>query len=110
MTERAISVARDFSPFPFGRYRTEGPHSGEAFREDVLWPVLEEQESVAIVDLDGVKGGLGSSFLEEVFGGLVRQHGLSTELMRERVKIVSQEDPGLATRVWNYVIRASKPK
>lgn len=65
-----ISIARDFSPFPAGRKRSDGPYTGETFREDLLLPKLKVGTHV-ILDIDGVEG-LPSSFLEEVFGGLVR--------------------------------------
>jgi hypothetical protein len=66
-----ISIARDFSPFPAGRKRGDGPYTGETFREDILRPRLANGAHV-ILDIDGVEG-LPSSFLEEVFGGLIRQ-------------------------------------
>jgi hypothetical protein len=105
MEHRTLDVARDFSPFPFGRYRKDGPKSGEAFREDLLWPILEKGDRVSVV-LDNVRGGLGSSFLEEVFGGLIREHGLTVEFLKERIKIISDEDPALAESSWIYVERA----
>lgn len=66
-----INVAKDFSRYPAGRYKQDGPFSGEAFREDFLLPALEKNENI-IIDLDGTRG-YGSSFLEEAFGGLVRK-------------------------------------
>ena len=66
---KVINIAKDFSPFPAGRHRTDGPFTGEAFREDILAPALREG-SVNLV-LDGVMG-LPSSFYEEALGGLVR--------------------------------------
>ena len=101
-----ISVANDFTPFPFGRYRAEGKHSGEAFREDVLWPLLERGEGVQ-VNLDGVLGGLGSSFLEEAFAGLLRVHRIPLHELQSRLRIVSKEDANLVRRTWEYIERAA---
>jgi len=106
MTTQKIRIADDFTQFPFGRYRNEGEHSGEVFREEYLWPILSRGDNVEI-NLDGVLGGLGSSFLEEVFGGMIRDHNYTPERLRERVLIVSDEDPSLVTRTWEYVKRAA---
>jgi hypothetical protein len=68
-----------FSKIPFGRYKADGPHSGEAFREilrEQLTDAMKSHDSLTI-KLDNVFG-LGSSFLEESFGGLVRT-GLFTK-------------------------------
>jgi hypothetical protein len=70
-----IHVGRDFSRTPGGRRYTDGPDSGELFRERLLLPALKQAVSsggkVSVV-LDGPRGYL-SSFLEEAFGGLVRK-------------------------------------
>jgi len=65
---------KDFSVTPFGRYKTDSPFSAEAFREILISKLNEaiEQEDVVTIILDNVYG-LGSSFLEESFGGLVRK-------------------------------------
>lgn len=78
-----ISIAKDFSPFPAGRKRTDGPYTGEVFRDDILGPRLVDGGRV-VLDLDGV-AGLPSSFLEEVFGGLVRA-GWSSARLRQAVE------------------------
>lgn len=74
MSELEIKIARDFSRYPGGRYRADGKYSGEEFRDDVLVPLLldaKRQNKSITVELDGA-AGYPSSFLEEAFGGLVR--------------------------------------
>ncbi|MCB1432966.1 MAG: STAS-like domain-containing protein [Alphaproteobacteria bacterium] len=80
-----ISIARDYFPYPGGRFRRNGAGSGEEFRDDVLAPALHRALSAGqfvVIDLDGVMGYPGS-FLEEAFGGLIRVNGFGkTELER----------------------------
>lgn len=64
-----ISVVRDFSDEPYGRFPEDGPDSGQRFRDELLIPALHQHDKVT-VDLRGAF--YGSSFLEETFGGLVR--------------------------------------
>ena len=71
MSTQVISIAKDFSPTPAGRYRSDGPFPGEKFRDDLLLPALRKDTEPVTVELDGT-AGFGSSFLEEAFGGLVR--------------------------------------
>lgn len=71
-----ISISRDFSPTPGGRFRRHGPFSGEDFRERLLEPALKrvsETGGQVIVEFDGLVGA-PSSFFEEAFGGLARLH------------------------------------
>ena len=63
-------IVSQFSKFPGGRFRRISEFSGQQFREELLEPAVKEGSKV-IVNLDGV-AGYGSSFLEEVFGGIVR--------------------------------------
>jgi hypothetical protein len=86
---RTIKVADIFSKTPGGRTRRDGEYSGEAFRDDILWPVLSKGERV-IVDLSGTLG-YGSSFLEEAFGGLVRQHRDELPDLLDRVELVPHQ-------------------
>ncbi|MBV8603222.1 MAG: STAS-like domain-containing protein [Pelomonas sp.] len=103
MTTKHISIAKDFSPFPAGRYVTDGPFPGEAFRDQVLLPALREHGDVT-VDLDGTNG-YGSSFLEEAFGGLVRKGGYSPADLKIRLHIKSQRQ-SYEVRIWNYIADA----
>lgn len=103
MSTTVISIAKQFSPTPAGRYRSDGPFPGERFRDEVLVPELEKPDNVVTVDLDGT-AGFGSSFLEEAFGGLVRK-GFSPALLRQRLQIKSGR-PSYLTRVWSYIERA----
>lgn len=105
-SKQEISIARDFSLYPFGRYPKDGRYSGERFREEFLWPALQRAEQV-VVDLDGVRGGYGSSFLEEVFGGLVRSHGLSAEEVLEHVEIRSNTDARMIDRIKGMIEMAA---
>ena len=91
-TMKTISIAQDFSKFPAGRFREDGKASGAAFR-DLLEVPLRKAEKVEVV-FDGV-AGFGSSFLEEAFGGLVRECHLDKAFLDEHLHLRS-DDPDLA--------------
>lgn len=84
-----INIAEDFSRYPSGRVVSDGPNSGQKFRENFLIPALKRSETVVVV-LDGVRG-YPSSFTEEAFGGLVRAGFEKEELLR-RIKIKFKSD------------------
>ncbi|KAB7624129.1 STAS-like domain-containing protein [Alkalilimnicola sp. S0819] len=84
---KIINVGRDFSEHPIGRYRSDGPESGEAFREDVLIPALQElgpDERITVILDDGVDG-YGSSFLVEAFAGVVKVGVMEAEALLDRL-------------------------
>jgi len=84
-----IVIAKDFSRTPFGRYTTDSPHSAERFRKDFLVPALKGEEQEVVVDFRGIALGVGSSFLEEAFGGLIRKEGLPKANLKKRLVIQS---------------------
>jgi hypothetical protein len=86
-----IKIARDFSTKPVGRYRADGPHTGEAFREDILIPALEKGDNVVVI-LDGTEG-YPSSFLEEAFGGLVRTGLWTPTELKKRLQVRAETPP-----------------
>jgi len=58
------------------------------------------------VDFDGVEIA-GPSFLEEAFGGLVRDEGLDIKKLQQLLTVRSDKDPSRATTVWRYINEAS---
>lgn len=102
----SIHVARDFSPYPAGRHLQDGPHSGEAFRENLLRPALK-QGPVELV-FDDVMG-LPPSFLEEALGGLIRGGDFSLQDL-ERLLTIKAAVPRMQLhpdRAWSFIKRAA---
>jgi len=99
---RTINIAMEFSSTPGARYRSDGPYSGEEFREAILETALQESGPDACVEivLDGTEG-YATSFLEEAFGGLARKLGCDVCLQRLRFR--SEEDPLLVEEIQRYI-------
>ena len=100
MTSKLISIPQDFTRYPAGRYISDGSYSGERFRDEFLVPALRSAQRVE-VHLDGTLG-YGSSFLEEAFGGLVREAGLDRDFLRKRLILVSGDD-ALKREIYQYL-------
>jgi hypothetical protein len=90
---RYYSVAEDFTRFPEGRALSDGPISGEAFRETLV-PILENENRL-VLNLDGTMG-FGSSWLEGCF------MDLESVAPIERLIIVC-EDSSLVRECWDYI-------
>lgn len=74
--EHIIDLAKDFSEFPFGRHTPDdGEFTGEVFREKILKIAIDKLQSndTLKIDLNGVKIGIGSSFLSESFAGAIQK-------------------------------------
>ena len=103
-----IKVVTDFTETPGARYESQGPNSGEQFRNEILYPKFIESQNnkeELIVDLDGGYG-YGSSFLEESFGGLVRK--LAAEKYKNisnvrNIKIISYDNPVWIEKISGYI-------
>lgn len=104
MSKTMISIATQFSRTPAGRYKSDGPKSGELFRESMLVPSLSNNDEV-VVSLDDTIG-FGSSFLEEAFGGLVRA-GFSADVLKKKL-IITSKLTTYKNRVWQYIADAEK--
>jgi hypothetical protein len=103
MEAKMLSVAKDYSVRPYGRFCADGEFSGERFRHEFLAPALKE--GAVIVDLDGTLG-YGSSFLEEAFGGLVRLEHFSADELNRKLQVRSEKRPTYARRAWTYIKEA----
>ena len=103
-----VSVAQDFSVTPGPRYKEEGDFSGEEFRDEVLegkYQEAREANAKLDVNLDGTLG-YGTSFLEEVFGGLARKYPAAEVL--ETLNIISDEEPYLKDDITGYINEATQ--
>lgn len=102
-----IDVARDFSKVPGGRFARLGPYSGEEFRKLHLVPALRaarKDNGRVTVILDGA-AGYPASFLEEAFGGLIREEGFSLEEIARFLIIDAQAQRFQIRRdmAWSYI-------
>lgn len=99
-----IHIAKDFSRYPGGRWRTDGEFSGQRFREELLAPALNAHDRV-ILELDGTLG-YGSSFLEEAFGGLIREDGFTPRGLRGKL-VLQATDFAVIGTITAYITEAS---
>lgn len=111
MVERVIKVS-EFTKYPGGRWKKDGTNSGEEFRETVLKPALlaaHQNGDKIVVSLDGV-AGFSSSFLEEAFGGLVRQKLMPTDELMQILSVRASESvlEGFKADALSYLERAIK--
>ena len=103
-----INIAVDFSRIPGARYPEEGDFSGQEFRQTILLPKLQEaidNKEKLTINLDGT-AGLGTSFLEESFGGLIRVDKFDIESLKNTLEFISEEDPDYITEIWSYINEA----
>ncbi len=103
-----INIAVDFSRIPGARYPEEGDFSGQEFRQTILLPKLQEaikKKEMLTINLDGT-AGLGTSFLEESFGGLIRVDKFDIESLKNTLEFISEEDPDYITEIWSYINEA----
>jgi STAS-like domain of unknown function (DUF4325) len=107
MNSKTISIAKDYSDTPAGRYFTDGSYSGERFREEFLYPALQNFDQVEI-NLDETLG-YGSSFLEEAFGGLIREKDMRLEELKNKIQIISRREL-YRNRIWKYLEDAQLEK
>lgn len=104
-----INVAKDFTENPGGRYRDEGPFSGEEFRDrflEIMVPEAVAMEQKIFIDFDGTYG-CTNGFLEEAFGGFIRKHPEFCGL-RDLLVIKSDDDENLEANVTVFINEEEK--
>lgn len=104
MSSKTINIAQDFTDSPGARYYTDGKFSGQEFREKILLDIFDSYDEITIV-LDGTEG-YATSFLEESFGGLARDKGITKVL--DKLKFISKEEPDLIYEIIGYINEAKK--
>lgn len=105
-----ITVIKDFGRKPYGRYQDQGEFSGERFRKEVLAPKLKQASSTGVkveVILDGYNR-YGRSFIDEAFGGLIREEGFSSAQLHNLLEIVHSDAPSIASLAWERIEKASQ--
>jgi hypothetical protein len=102
-SEIVYVVAEQYSRYPGGRRRAHGEFSGEAFREDVVLPLLEKYDCVTF-DLSG-SAGYSSGFLDEAFGELGARLGYAEA--KRRVTLIARDDQEAVDIAWDRVKDAS---
>ncbi len=100
-----FSIARDFSPHPGLRYKSQGKNSGETARAQLLKFMANHPSGVVTIDLDGTRG-MGSSFLDEVFGGLIRKERWRKQDVKGRFRFKSDLDPSYIETIEDSIARA----
>lgn len=111
---KKIKIVDVYTDKPGARYNTQGPYSGEDFREKILYPIFKEcldNNETLEVDLDGGYG-YGSSFLEETFGGMVRllyEKNIEPEDIKKQmeiIKIISKDNESWVMKIARYINEA----
>nr|DAJ31725.1 MAG TPA: protein of unknown function DUF4325 [Caudoviricetes sp.] len=95
------NIAQQYTKTPGIR---RGEFSGEDFRENILKELLKNLKAgeTLTINLDG-GFGYSSSFLEESFGGLVREYNYSKEELLKKLKFISEEEKGLPEDIKRYI-------
>lgn len=104
MNTVVFSIAKDFSPHPGPRFARQGANSGEALRQQLM-RLLKNHPTKLLIDLDGTKG-IGSSFLDEAFGGLVRSEHMSKNELLNCFEFRSTVDPSYIAEIVDSIRRA----
>jgi hypothetical protein len=108
----SLVVAKEFTSTPGSRYKIEGDFSGELFRQSVLKPKLKQaidENAKLFIDLDGT-AGYGTSFLEEAFGGLIRENGYDYQTIIDHIEFKSEEEEYLIEDIYEYLKDAQNEK
>ena len=107
-----IYVATQYTRTPNARFESQAKgQSGEGFRNKLLLPKLNEcirKGEMLYVFFDGCLGA-GVSFLEEAFGGLIR-NGVSYEDINNHLRIVWKSNPRKQLQAEAFIKKAQDDK
>lgn len=106
--QKRIVIVNDFNKKPYGRYLSDGEGNGELFRKNFLAPALREFDVVE-VDLTGYNR-YGRSFIDEAFGGLIRDEGFSKKELDEKLKFIHLDLPSIELLIQERIEAAEADK
>ncbi|BDU38718.1 STAS-like domain-containing protein [Vibrio nigripulchritudo] len=112
MSHKTIEVVNDFHSRPYGRLTNDAPgcelSSGQAFRDKHLAPALHEFDKVT-VDLTGFNR-YGRSFLDEAFGGLIRESKFTKAQLDEKLSYVHNDLASVVAIIDERIERAEQDR
>ena len=91
----------DFTTLPGARYKKDGDGSAEEFFDKYIKQHLKDKEFI-LIDFDNT-WGYASSFLSELALEISRQCEQDGLDVRKKIKIKSDDEPGLTERFWGYI-------
>lgn len=93
----------EYTDMPIGRDSKDGTKNGSDYRDNYVKPALEEYSLVKI-DFNNTLGA-APSFLEELFGGLVRAGLINRKSFHERIEVIYKYE-SVKNNVEKYVREA----
>ncbi|MDO8771974.1 MAG: STAS-like domain-containing protein [Burkholderiaceae bacterium] len=97
----------EYTDMPIGRNHLDGPKNGSDFRDNILIPALNEFRFVKVNLNDTL--GTTPSFLEEVFGGIIRSGYIGAEELSERIEVIYKYE-SVKNNIKKYIKEASDYK
>ncbi|MFF7063580.1 STAS-like domain-containing protein [Pseudomonas sp. NPDC008258] len=85
--EKVFNVAK-YTDTPIGRNSLDGPKNGADYRDNVIVPALSDYQTIKLDFSETI--GTTPSFLEEIFGGIIRDRILSPTELKRRVIVISK--------------------
>jgi hypothetical protein len=92
---KQFHFASEYTDAPGGRFRHQGPFSGEDFRKTFLKDALLQNDTVHL-DLTGVFL-LAPSFIDEAFGIIVEELGY--DLVSAKLRVSATDDPMIVDKI-----------
>lgn len=99
-----ISIRKDYTKLPGGRKIKDGKGSGEGFKELIKSRLVNGTNTPLLIDLDDTPG-FESSFLDEAFGGLIRDQIVPVGWFSQFVTLKSSNE-FLKKKILQYVLEA----
>lgn len=97
-SEQKYDIAEEYTATPIGRYKKDSRFSGEGFKE-ILADFIQKEQPVCLI-MDNTSG-YNPSFLEEAFGGLIRD-GFSKASIEKYIRYETA-DPSLVAEILFYI-------